>query len=336
LVQGKNGSLYGIAFYTYAPQFGSIIFDFSPSGKFSYVHLIGADWSYLNAGLIEGVDGAIYGTASKGGAYNEGVVFKFLQGNFTVLHDFTGGADGGFPRVGLVQATDGNLYGTTGGLGTIFRVSPTGEFATLYTFPDDGSMGLNPFTVLVQHTNGRLYGTTAAGGTNNDGVFFSLDVGLLPFVTFLPAARQVGHTVEILGQGFTGTSAVSFNGTPAAFIVYSDTYLTATVPDGATTGSIRVTTPGGTLTSNKQFQVKPQITSISPTSGPVGTPVVITGVSLAQTSKITFGSVVATNVVVNSDTQVTVNVPAGAATTKIGLVTTGAPVYSEVTFTVTQ
>jgi hypothetical protein len=155
-------------------------------------------------------------------------------------------------------------------------------------------------------------------------------------VTFLPAARQVGHTVEILGQGFTGTSAVSFNGIPAAFNVYADTYMTATVPAGATTGFIKVTTPSGTLTSNKQFQVKPQITGFSPTSGPVGTSVVITGVSLAQTSKITFSNVIATNFTVNSDTQVTVTVPAGAATTKIGITTTGAPVYTTGAFTVTQ
>ena len=116
----------------------------------------------------------------------------------------------------------------------------------------------------------------------------------------------------------------------------SNTYLTATVPDGATTGLITVTTPSATLTSNKQFQVTPQITSISPTSGPAGTSVVITGVSLSQTSKITFNSELATDFTVNSDTQVTVTVPAGATTAKIGVTTTGAPVYSPSAFTVTQ
>jgi uncharacterized repeat protein (TIGR03803 family) len=240
----------------------------------------------------------------------------------------------------LVEATDGNFYGTTAagtcGDSTIFRVTPAGQFATLYTFPADGSMGCEPLSTLLQVTDGLLYGTTAAGGSLNGGVFFSFDVGMGPFVTFLPAARQVGHTVEILGQGFTGSSVVSFNGTPAtAFNVLTDTFLTAIVPDGAASGFIKVTTPGGTLTSNKQFQVKPQITSFSPASGPVGTSVEITGVSLEQTSKITFGNVVATNVVVNSNTQVTVKVPDGAATTKIGLITTGAPVYSADAFGVT-
>jgi len=37
-------------------------------------------------------------------------------------------------------------------------------------------------------------------------------------------------------DGYAGTTAVSFNGTPAIFTVKSATYLTATVPPGATTG----------------------------------------------------------------------------------------------------
>jgi hypothetical protein len=53
------------------------------------------------------------------------------------------------------------------------------------------------------------------------------------------------------------TTSVSFNGTPATFTVESDTYLTATVPVGATTGSVTVTTPSGTLTSNVPFHVIP-------------------------------------------------------------------------------
>jgi hypothetical protein len=62
---------------------------------------------------------------------------------------------------------------------------------------------------------------------------------------------KVGKTIEVLGQGFTGTTGVSFNGTAATFAVVSDTYLTTMVPSGATSGFVTVTTPGGTLTSNK-------------------------------------------------------------------------------------
>jgi hypothetical protein len=50
------------------------------------------------------------------------------------------------------------------------------------------------------------------------------------------------------GVTFNGVSATSFN-------VFSDTYMTAVVPSGATTGSVVVTTPGGTLRSNKKFRI---------------------------------------------------------------------------------
>jgi uncharacterized repeat protein (TIGR03803 family) len=341
LVQAANGNLYGTTNSGGVHNYGTI-FEVSSSGKFSVVFdFHGTDGWGPAGGLVQADDGDLYGTTAGGGANDDGVVFKISHGTYSVVHSFIGGTDGIGPLEGLVEATDGNVYGTTAlgtcGDNTIFRITPSGDFATLYTFLSDASLGCEPQSPLLQRTDGLLYGTAAGGGSFNGGVFFSFDVGLGPFVTFLPAARQVGHTVEILGQGFTGTTAVSFNGTPAAaFNVLTDTFLTATVPNGATTGFITVTTPSGTLTSNRQFQVKPQITSFSPTSGPVGTSVVVTGVSLSQTSKITFNSVVATSFTVDSDTQVTVTVPAGATTAKIGVTTTGAPVYSGAAFTVTQ
>jgi hypothetical protein len=80
-------------------------------------------------------------------------------------------------------------------------------------------------------------------------------MGLGPFVAFVQAAGKVGQTGGILGQGFTGTTSVSLNGTPASFTVVSDTFIRATVPAGATTGYVTVTTPSGALTSNIPFHV---------------------------------------------------------------------------------
>jgi hypothetical protein len=67
----------------------------------------------------------------------------------------------------------------------------------------------------------------------------------------------VGQSGGILGQGFTGTSGVFLNGTPASFTVLSDTYIQAIVPAGATSGFVTVSTPTGTLTSNVVFHVGP-------------------------------------------------------------------------------
>jgi hypothetical protein len=213
--------------------------------------------------------------------------------------------------------------------------------SSLYDF--DSTTGAIPEATLLQHTNGILYGDTYQGGTSipacgnvGCGVFYSWAAGLKPFVSLVSTSGKVGKTIEILGQGFTGTSGVSFNGVAASFTVVSDTYLTAVVPTGATTGSVTVTTPGGTLTSNKTFRVTPVILSFSPTSGKVGILVTITGNSLTQTTKVTFGGVQATSFTVKSDTKVTANVPVGAMTGKIAITTPGGTAVSPGVFTVTQ
>ena len=130
----------------------------------------------------------------------------------------------------------------------------------------DGTDGETPYSTIFQHTNGRLFGGTTSGGTGSGvdcsvgacGVFYSVNIGAAPFVAFVgQPAGKAGKTVEILGQGFTGTTAVSFNGISASFEVVSETYLTATVPAGATTGTVQVTTPVGVLLSNVAFRVTP-------------------------------------------------------------------------------
>jgi IPT/TIG domain-containing protein len=119
----------------------------------------------------------------------------------------------------------------------------------------------------------------------------------------------------------------------ATFTVVSDTYITAKVPVNGMTGSVTVTTPTGTLTSNTKFKVIPTLTSFSPTTGTVGTPVVLIGTALSQTSKVTFGGVKATSLAVNSATKVTAIVPVGAKTGNI-VVTTPGGTASKGTFTV--
>jgi hypothetical protein len=74
-------------------------------------------------------------------------------------------------------------------------------------------------------------------------------------VSFVSGSGSVGNTIEILGQGFKGATSVSFNGVVARFQVVSDTYLTAIVSKGATTGIVTETTAKGKLKSNKKFRV---------------------------------------------------------------------------------
>lgn len=113
----------------------------------------------------------------------------------------------------------------------------------------------------MQDTNGIFYGTAELGGQTSAcrgsgcGTIFSLDLGLSPFVKPNPFFGKFGYKINILGNDLTGTTSVTFNGTPATFTVVSDSYLEATVPSGATSGLIQVTTPTGTLSSHVQFQV---------------------------------------------------------------------------------
>jgi uncharacterized repeat protein (TIGR03803 family) len=160
-----------------------------------------------------------------------------------------------------VQATDGKLYGTTeiggtSGLGTIFKITLDGKLTTLYQFTGTPSGGNNNvYAGLVQATNGHLYGTTEQGGTSGEGTVFRLCVGLCPFVTALPASAQAGAAVRILGTNLTGATGVTFNGVAATFTVASASEIDTTVPAGATSGTIAVTKPGGTLLSNVSFGV---------------------------------------------------------------------------------
>jgi len=94
--------------------------------------------------------------------------------------------DGSGPTGSLVQASDGNFYGTAvfGGAhntndgGTVFRISPAGQFALLHTFVADKSgnfmNGNGPMGGLVEGKDGFLYGATTAGGAHNAGVIFKI------------------------------------------------------------------------------------------------------------------------------------------------------------------
>jgi uncharacterized repeat protein (TIGR03803 family) len=346
--QGTDGNFYGTT------QFGGdptckcgVVYKATPAGAITVLH---AFKGYPTDGnrpigiLVQGPDGNFYGTTYKGGTTNgNGTVFKITPtGVLTLLHSFNygnGNFDAQLPEAGLTLGTDGNFYGVTANGGTknagaIFKITPAGSESVLYSFCSvTCNDGFSPTTPLVLHTDGKFYGNTN-GNSLGGSVFYSFDMGFKPLVDLVTWSAKVGKTVEILGQGFTGTTAVSFNGTNASFTNVSDTYMTATVPAGALTGTVTVTTFTSTMKSNRAFLVTPQIKSFTPTSGIVGTAVTITGVSLTQTTKVTIGGKPA-SFTVNSDTQVTATVPPGAKTgAKITITTPGGIGSSPLAFTV--
>jgi uncharacterized repeat protein (TIGR03803 family) len=294
LIQATDGNFYGTTSAGGAGNVGTV-FKITPTGElttlYSFCSLPNcADGDSPQSPVIQASDGNFYGTTLGGGANSGGTVFEITPaGKLTTLYSFcsqTGCTDGSSPYAGLLQATDGNFYGTTevggayssdfcnSGCGTVFQITLTGTLTTLHSFCaqlDSGgecSDGSLPVASVVQATHGLIYGTTSSGGfgpsngpyTGPDaglGTAFALSVGLGPFIETVGTAGEVGGTVTILGNDLGRTSSVAFNGTAAAFTVVSSTEITATVPTGATTGFVTVTTPIATLTSNKKFRVEP-------------------------------------------------------------------------------
>lgn len=119
-------------------------------------------------------------------------LYNFGKSGFKggILGVFTN-SDGINPN-GWFASAGGVLYGTsqnggTNGSGTIFSIRTNGAFNLLYTFPFNNvgvgnTNGANPNGGLALSTN-LLYGTTAFGGTNDQGVVFSINTNGTGFQT---------------------------------------------------------------------------------------------------------------------------------------------------------
>ncbi len=269
-IQGIDGNFYGVTDGG-GTESGGVLYELTASGTYKVLYnfcLTGScpGGSIPNT-IVQDSKGNFFGTTLSGGSFIAGTAFEFTSaGTYKVLHNFS--ASGVGQAQALTLASDGNLYGMTGGgspldggdgVGSIFEITPAGRFTSLYTFCNCGNPtnGYNPEGALFQGTDGNFYETTIFGGTSgqNYGTVFKLSKGLSPLVETVPVAGKVGKKIIILGNGLKGSTSVTFSGKAAAFTVVSDTEITATVPSGATTGTVSVVTQTGTLKSNPQFVV---------------------------------------------------------------------------------
>jgi uncharacterized repeat protein (TIGR03803 family) len=228
LVQGADGNFYGTTFYGGALGQGTV-FEVTPGGALTVLHFFCVqsgctDGANPQAGLVKGADGDFYGTTEFGGAngicdFGCGTVFKITPSGDDLVWVYSfcsqpNCADGYYPEAGLVQGNDGNFYGTASsgggdtGIGTIFKITPTGVLSPLYSF--SGADGSDPVAALVQAIDGNFYGTTSAGGGTGVGTIFEITPsGMLSTLHSFSGADgrdPVAALVQATSGNFYGTT----------------------------------------------------------------------------------------------------------------------------------
>ncbi len=328
LVQGDDGNFYGTTVEGGAYGKGTV-FKVTPDGVFTtlwdFCHLSGCgDGVSPESALIEGTDGNFYGTTAAGGAHRAGTVFRITPtGNLTRLYSFcsqSGCADGWVPHASLIQATDGNFYGTTevggtnpgcpDGCGTVFKITPTGTFTTIYNFCARGcAEGSYAYAPLIQATDGNFYSTTFSGGIYSEGIVFQLTPGGTLTTLHAFCSKAGCPDGEILQQPVVQETDGRFYGT---------------------------TEYGGTNSLGTVFALSVGLgpfVRTQPTAAKAGMPVNILGKSLNGATSVTFNGIAAA-FTVESGSLIRTSVPEGASTGLVQVATPSGTLSSNVPFRV--
>lgn len=261
------------------------------------------------------------------GTLTGAITITTAAGNVTSSGSFTVG-----PTIASFTPATG-----TGGTG----VTITGSGFTAATAVTFG--GTNAQNVSIV-SDSKITAVVAAGSTTGPvevagpgGTATSLKSFAFPLSVGSPAPDHgpIGTSVAISGSGFTGATAVKFGGTSAqGFTVDSDVQITAVVAPGTKTGKITVTGPAGTATSSGPFTVSLGISSFSPTKGPTGSTVTITGSGLTGATAVQFAGTDAQSYIVVSDTKITAVVAAGTLSGTISVAGPSGSATSGAAFTV--
>jgi hypothetical protein len=232
---------------------------------------------------------------------------------------------------GIASFSPGNgLTGSTAvisgnGFTGATRVSFGGAAATSFTVDSDIQISA---VVPANAKTGPISVKTPAGTAVSSGNF-----AVLPALSgYSPASGFVGSRVTLAGTGLFGATEVDFNGVPATPSNVHTGSLKAKVPPTATSGTIRVVTPDGTATIGS-FTVLARVKSFSPTNGGPGATVTISGSGFAGATGVQFNGVPAASFTLDSPTQITAVVPAGAGTGPVTVTTADGSAVSHSSFT---
>jgi len=206
---------------------------------------------------------------------------------------------------GFTAINDNAVYlvknGTITGANRAAGTWPTSETAVSYGGAADlwgttwtpADINNTNFGVVLSAVNNTGLGVSYTASVDYMQITVNYSLPTLPVITgFSPTSACTGSSqaIVITGSNFTGATAVTFfNGQPASFTVNSSTQITATLPSGATTGPVSVTTPAGTGTSATNFTVNPLPTAgITNNSGTTVLTCSLTSISVTATGGVSY------------------------------------------------
>jgi YD repeat-containing protein len=228
--------------------------------------------------------------------------------------------------VGGIVTVNGTNFGSGAGSSVKFNgttASPTNWTNTSITVP-----------VPSGATTGNVVVTVS--GESSNGVNFTVLSGTAPQITGLSAtSATIGTAITINGSNFGSSGTVTFNGTVASPTSWNSTSIQVPVPAGATNGAI-VVKVNSVSSNGLTFSVVPQISGISPTSGPTTSVVQINGTGFGTTvgsSTVTLNGAGCVPTSWSSTKIITELPPSGSGTGPF-IVTVGGIASNSVTFTV--
>lgn len=251
---------------------------------------------------VEVLTGSVTGRIS---VVSSGNTFE-TSDNFTIA---------GTPQITVVSPPSGTIGTVVTITGTNFSGAPAVKFGGGITATVSKA---TPTEIICQVPPGAVTGRINVNGAISPADF---TVSAKPVITTVsPLQGGVDKEVTITGTYLTGaTFKFSNNLTATKVSPGTDNQVVIKVPAGAVTGRISATNASGTNNSPADFVIiaPPVISGFLPLSGPVGTPIVITGTNLHYNPEVRFYNNVLAVVKSASPTQLLVDVPAGAATGRI-------------------
>lgn len=345
LAEGNDGFLYGTADTSPTSNSGEV-FKLSKGGT---IQVFNAAVGQNPYSLVRANDGSFFGCNGVGLA---DTLFRVTpSGIYTLMHSFNSATEG--PGcIGIVAASNGNVYGTTIGAQTVFttffRLTPAGQFTAFHTF----HYSQFPTSVPTQADNGEVYAALSrTTAPQPQAAIFHIDLSGADY-------NEIGSPFPFAFAGVFMTDASDGNfwgidGNEIDRFTHSGTLLHQ-VTYGNTNGDGPLSLLQGTdgrifgisgsaslLTVNGSVFVisaglhapKPLFVTPDPTSGAVGSSIVIHGIHFAGTKAVAFNGVSARFQVLN-DGNIRANVPAGTKSGPISVTNAGGTALSKASFTI--